>query len=146
MKLLLQRVTQARVDVAGEAVGAINAGLLVFVGLEQGDGPAELARMADRLLHYRVFSDEQGRMNLDVTEVPDAGLLLVSQFTLAADTSRGRRPSFSAAMPGHEAQAAFQEFVALVRAQFPGPVATGRFGADMQVSLTNNGPVTFLLD
>ena len=145
MKLLLQRVTEARVLIDDEVVGAIDHGLLVFVGLEPTDDKAVLDRMKDRLLHYRVFADESGRMNLDVSQVPDAGLLLVSQFTLAADTTRGRRPSFSYAMAPEQAKETFSRFVSCVQATFTGPVETGRFGADMRVMLVNDGPVTFLL-
>ena len=145
MKLLLQRVTEARVLVDDEVVGAIDHGLLVFVGLEPADDNAVLDRMKDRLLRYRVFADEKGRMNLDVSQVSGASLLLVSQFTLAADTARGRRPSFSGAMPPDHAAAAFSRFVHCVQANFAGRVETGRFGADMRVALVNDGPVTFLL-
>lgn len=145
MKLLLQRVSQAEVSVDGECVGRIAAGLLVFVGVERGDDAAVVSRMAERLLNYRVFADELGKMNRSVSDVPAAGVLLVSQFTLAADTDRGRRPSFSPAAPPAEAEALFNAFVRRVQAAFPGPVETGRFAADMQVSLVNDGPVTFLL-
>lgn len=146
MKLLLQRVTRASVDVDGVTVGAINRGLLVFVGLEKTDDAECLARAAQRLLSYRVFADDTGRMNCDVTQVPEAAVLLVSQFTLAADTRKGRRPSFSSAMAPDQAEQQFNAFVQLVREGFSGAVETGEFGADMQVSLVNDGPVTFLLE
>jgi D-tyrosyl-tRNA(Tyr) deacylase len=140
---LLQRVTQARVEVAGETVGQIGPGLLVLVGVQPADGPGQAERMAERLLGYRVFDDAAGRMNRSLTDT-GGGLLLVPQFTLAADTDRGRRPSFtSAAEPGH-ARAVFDALVDAARRQHAN-VATGRFGAHMQVSLTNDGPVTFLL-
>ena len=145
MKLLLQRVRRAQVSIADEVVATIGQGLLVLVGLEPGDDAAQLERMAQRLLHYRVFADDGGRMNLDVTQVPGAGVMLVSQFTLAADTSRGRRPGFSGAMAPESAEKAFHDFVARVREGFSGAVECGRFGADMQVELVNDGPVTFLL-
>jgi len=143
MLALLQRVTEARVSVAGDTVGQIGPGLLVLVGVQPGDGPAQAQRMAERILGYRVFDDAQGRMNLSLADT-HGGLLLVPQFTLAADTDRGRRPSFtSAAEPAH-ARAMFDLLVDAAR-QRHAEVATGRFGAHMQVSLTNDGPVTFLL-
>ncbi|MDH0893620.1 MULTISPECIES: D-aminoacyl-tRNA deacylase [unclassified Pseudomonas] len=144
MKLLIQRVRGARVEVAGEIVGAIDQGLLVLVGIEPQDDAATLAKGLQRLLNYRVFSDAVGKMNLSLTDV-SGGLLLVSQFTLAADTKSGLRPSFSSAAPPAQGLALFEQLVALAREQHP-QVATGRFGADMQVHLVNDGPVTFLLE
>ncbi len=144
MLALIQRVTEARVTVAGETVGAIGPGLLALVGVEPGDGAAQVAKLGDRLLRYRVFSDPAGKMNLSLADTA-GGLLLVSQFTLAADTRSGLRPSFSTAAPPAEAEKAFAELVAYCRQQHAKGVETGRFGADMQVSLVNDGPVTFLL-
>jgi D-tyrosyl-tRNA(Tyr) deacylase len=144
MLALIQRVTQAQVAVAGETIGAIGPGLLALIGVQPNDGPAEIAKLGERLLRYRVFSDEAGRMNRSLTDVR-GGLLLVSQFTLAADTASGLRPSFSSAAPPEEAQRIFDELVAYCRKNYPYGVETGRFGADMQVSLVNDGPVTFLL-
>lgn len=144
MLALIQRVTHAQVSVAGEVVGAIGPGLLALIGVQPGDGPAEIAKLGDRLLRYRVFGDEAGRMNRSLTDV-GGGLLLVSQFTLAADTASGLRPSFSTAAPPQDAERIFGEFVAYCRQQHAYAVETGRFGADMQVSLVNDGPVTFLL-
>ncbi|MDF1822719.1 MAG: D-aminoacyl-tRNA deacylase [Alcanivoracaceae bacterium] len=144
MKVLLQRVTRAAVRVSGEQVGAIDAGLLLFVGIERADDGAVAERLAARVAGYRVFADEQGRMNRDVRDV-GGGVLAVSQFTLAADTSSGRRPGFSLAAPPEQAQPLFDHFVTSLRAAGIDPVATGRFGADMKVSLENDGPVTFLL-
>ena len=144
MKLLIQRVRGARVEVEGEIVGAIDQGLLALVGIEPQDDAATLAKGLQRLLNYRVFSDDAGKMNLSLTDV-NGGLLLVSQFTLAADTKSGLRPSFSTAAPPAQGLALFEQLVALAREQHP-QVATGRFGADMQVYLVNDGPVTFLLD
>lgn len=145
MKCLLQRVSSASVDVEGEQVGAIGRGLLVFTGLEKGDERAQVDRMCDRLLGYRVFGDAEGRMNLSVTD--RAGdLLLISQFTLAADTRKGARPSFSCAAEPDTARDLFAYFVASIEARHAGHVATGRFAANMQVSLVNDGPVTFLLE
>lgn len=144
MLALIQRVSEARVEVDGERVGAIGPGLLAFVGIEPGDGERALARMTERLLGYRVFDDEAGRMNRSLNET-GGGLLLVSQFTLAADTRGGMRPSFSSAAPPELARREFERLVTLCRALHPARVETGRFGAHMQVSLVNDGPVTFLL-
>ena len=144
MKLLLQRVRGARVEVEGEIVGAIDQGLLVLVGIEPQDDAATLAKGLQRLLSYRVFGDAAGKMNLSLRDV-DGGLLLVSQFTLAADTRSGLRPSFSSAAPPAQGLALFAQLVALARQQHS-QVASGRFGADMQVHLVNDGPVTFLLE
>ena len=144
MKLLIQRVRGARVEVEGEIVGAIDQGLLALVGIEPQDDAATLAKGLKRMLAYRVFSDAEGKMNLSLTDV-NGGLLLVSQFTLAADTKSGLRPSFSTAAPPAQGLVLFEQLVTLAREQHP-QVATGRFGADMQVHLVNDGPVTFLLD
>jgi D-tyrosyl-tRNA(Tyr) deacylase len=149
MLALIQRVTRAQVvvhDQQGqpEVVGAIGAGLLALVGVQPGDGAAQVAKLGDRLLRYRVFSDEAGRMNRSLTDVR-GGLLLVSQFTLAADTDAGLRPSFSSAAAPEAARAIFDELVAYCRQHHAYGVETGRFGAQMQVSLDNDGPVTFLL-
>lgn len=143
MKALLQRVTRASVEVEEETIGAIGPGLLVFVGIEPEDDEAACGRMLKRLLEYRVFADSEQRMNLSLQDVA-GGLLLVSQFTLAADTRSGRRPSFSTAAPPAQGEQLFNHLVALARDLHPA-VQTGRFGADMQVSLVNDGPVTFLL-
>lgn len=144
MKVLLQRVTAAEVVVAGETVGAIGAGLLALVGVERDDDDAMVARMAERVAGYRMFSDDQGRMNRDVREHGGA-VLLVSQFTLAADTRKGRRPSFSGAAAPADGERLYEALAAALR-DTGLTVATGRFGADMQVSLTNDGPVTFMLE
>lgn len=144
MKGLLQRVSQAQVEVAGETVGAIGQGLLVLVAVEPMDTRESADKLLHRLLNYRVFSDALGKLNLSLKDVA-GGLLLVSQFTLAADTRSGLRPSFSSAAPpalGAELFGYLVEQAHLLH----GVVATGRFGADMQVSLTNDGPVTFLLE
>ncbi|ALZ83211.1 D-tyrosyl-tRNA(Tyr) deacylase [Pseudomonas oryzihabitans] len=143
MKALLQRVTRASVEVEGDTIGAIGPGLLVFVGIEPEDDEAACGRMLKRLLEYRVFADSEQRMNLSLQDVA-GGLLLVSQFTLAADTRSGRRPSFSTAAPPAQGEQLFNHLVALALDLHPA-VQTGRFGADMQVSLVNDGPVTFLL-
>ena len=144
MLALIQRVTEARVSVDGETVGAIGPGLLALVGVEPGDGAPQIARMAERLLGYRVFDDGQGRMNLGVADT-GGGLLLVSQFTLAADTRSGMRPGFSTAAAPELAEPVFNQLLATCREKHPAGVETGRFGAHMVVSLVNDGPVTFLL-
>ena len=140
---LLQRVTEARVTVAGETVGAIGRGLLIFVAVEQGDSEARADRLLERILGYRVFPDAEGRMNRSVSDI-GGGLLLVSQFTLAADTRKGMRPSFSSAAAPDEGRRLFDHLVERARARHA-PVATGRFAADMQVALVNDGPVTLWL-
>src|SRR5262245_21676764 len=140
---LLQRVTSAEVLVETRIVGAIQAGLMVLIGVERGDAEAQADRLLERLLTYRVFADAEGRMNRSVQDV-GGGLLLVSQFTLAADTKSGTRPGFSTAAEPSEAAPWFDYFVARAR-QRHGEVGTGEFGAHMEVSLTNDGPVTFWL-
>ncbi len=144
MLSLIQRVTQASVTVDEEVVGQIGPGLLALVGVEPGDDEAALARMADRLLGYRVFADDAGKMNRSLRDT-GGGLLLVSQFTLAADTRSGMRPSFTSAAPPAEAERLFNRLVAICREKHTSGVETGRFGAHMVVSLVNDGPVTFLL-
>ncbi|TFW10335.1 D-tyrosyl-tRNA(Tyr) deacylase [Oxalobacteraceae bacterium OM1] len=143
MIALLQRVTRAQVDVAGATVGAIGAGLMVLVCAERNDSEREADTLLAKLLSYRVFSDDAGKMNRSVADV-GGGLLLVPQFTLAADTQSGTRPSFTPAAPPDEGKRLFDYFVRQARERHP-VVATGQFGADMQVSLTNDGPVTFWL-
>ena len=144
MLSLIQRVTSATVTVEGEVVGTIEAGLLALVGVEPGDGEAQIARTAERLLGYRVFADEAGRMNRSLADT-GGGLLLVSQFSLAADTRSGMRPSFTSAAPPAEAEQGFNRLVDICRQKHAGRVETGRFGAHMVISLVNDGPVTFLL-
>lgn len=141
---LIQRVQSARVDVEGRTVGAIGPGLLALVAVQPNDGEAQARRMLERLLGYRVFSDEQGRMNRSLTDT-GGGLLLVSQFTLAADTRSGMRPSFTSAASPEHGRRWFDRLVALARAAHPG-VEIGQFGAHMDVHLVNDGPVTFWLD
>lgn len=141
---LIQRVTEASVRVDGRPVGAIERGLLALVGVRRGDDEAEADRLLERLLGYRVFPDAQGRMNLSVRDV-EGGLLLVPQFTLAADTHKGTRAGFSTAAAPEEAGRLFEYLVDRARAAHS-PVASGLFGADMQVFLVNDGPVTFWLE
>ena len=144
MKSLLQRVSCATVTVNAETVGEIGHGLLVFLGLDRDDDRAGADRMLDKLLAYRVFADSEGRMNASVVDVQGA-ILLVSQFTLSADTRKGLRPSFSLAMPPRDAEPLYDYTLMQLRRRHP-RVASGVFGADMQVSLVNDGPVTFLFD
>ncbi len=143
MQALLQRVREAQVSIGGEVVGRIGPGLLVFLGLEPEDELEQGKALLQRVLNYRVFADDQGRMNRSLRDV-GGGLMLISQFTLAADTSRGLRPGFSTAMTPTEAEPLFDALYRFACAEHPS-VAGGQFGADMQVSLTNDGPVTFLL-
>jgi D-tyrosyl-tRNA(Tyr) deacylase len=144
MRAVVQRVTAARVEVAGEIVGSIEHGLVAFVGIGKGDGEAEARYLVDKIASLRVFEDEQGKMNRALADVA-GGLLLVSQFTLYGDTSRGRRPGFDHAMPPAEAERLYDHVVMLARARHS-PVETGRFRADMRVLVDNDGPVTLLLE
>ncbi len=144
MIALLQRVTEASVAIAGERGAGIGRGLLALIGIRPTDTAEAGERLLDRMLHYRIFADEQGRMNRSVTQV-GGGLLLVPQFTLAADTHKGLRPGFSRAAPPEQARALFESLVERAR-QRHAPVGSGVFGADMQISLTNDGPVTIWLE
>lgn len=144
MKALLQRVIHAQVDVNGECAGKIEQGLLVFLGLDLNDDRATANRMLDKLLAYRMFTDESDRMNNSVADV-GGGVLLISQFTLSAETRKGLRPGFSTAMPPGQALELYDYALDRLKNLHP-KVASGIFGADMQVSLTNDGPVTFLLE
>ncbi|WP_431127348.1 D-aminoacyl-tRNA deacylase [Variovorax paradoxus] len=143
MKAVVQRVASARVDIAGQTVGAIDAGLLVLLCAERGDVDALADRMLAKLLKLRIFSDDAGKMNRSVQDI-GGGLLVVSQFTLAADVSGGNRPSFTQAAAPDEGRRLYEYFVAQARGAHP-VVATGEFGADMQVHLVNDGPVTIPL-
>jgi D-tyrosyl-tRNA(Tyr) deacylase len=141
---LLQRVTQASVNIEGQQVASIGHGLLVLVGVQRGDSEQESERLLTRLLGYRVFPDADGRMNRNVCQA-GGGLLLVPQFTLAADTGSGTRPGFSTAAEPADGERLFSLLLELAQARHA-PVAAGRFGADMQVALVNDGPVTFSLE
>ena len=143
MRVVIQRVSEARVRVDGDVVGAIDLGLLVLVGFAPGDAEADMRWMADKLWGLRVFADDRGRMNRSAREVGGA-LLVVSQFTLFGDATRGRRPSYAGAAEPREARALYDRFVALCREG--GEVADGEFGAMMEVELTNDGPVTLQLE
>ena len=141
---LLQRVSSARVEVGGETIGKIGRGLLVLVAVHRDDGEHDIARLAERILSYRVFPDKDGRMNRSLLD-ENGGLLLVPQFTLAADTRKGTRASFTRAAAPEKGETYFRQLVATCRERL-GNVETGRFGADMQVALVNDGPVTFWLE
>lgn len=143
MIALLQRVSQANVVVDDEEIGRIKRGLLVLIGVEKDDGQAQVQRLVERILGYRVFEDEQSKMNLSLKDITGE-LLLVPQFTLAANTDKGMRPSFSSAADPDVGRARFEQVIELARQSLP-VVETGRFGADMKVGLVNDGPVTFWL-
>lgn len=144
MKGLIQRVSQAQVSIEGQVVGQIDEGLLLLLGVEKEDTPALAEKLLAKVLAYRVFEDDQGKMNRSLQEV-QGGLLVVSQFTLVADTRKGLRPSFSqGAAPDHGRQM-YEHFLVLAQKSLE-KVESGRFGAEMKVSLTNEGPVTFLLE
>ena len=140
---LIQRVSQAEVRVDGETTGAIGKGLLLLLGIQKTDTTQTVEKLLNKIVNYRVFGDDRGHMNLSLIDV-QGQLLIVSQFTLAADTRKGLRPSFSSSAPPDMAEALYDEFVAAAGALVP--VQTGVFGADMKVSLLNDGPVTFMLD
>ncbi|MBA3685121.1 MAG: D-tyrosyl-tRNA(Tyr) deacylase [Planctomycetes bacterium] len=145
MRIVLQRVRAASVAIAGELVGAIDQGLLVLVGIADGDDDEDLAWMVGKLVRLRVFPDDAGQMNLSVIDV-GGGILAISQFTLFASTAKGNRPSYLAAARPEVAEPAYLRFVEGLTAALGRPIATGRFAADMQVSLINDGPVTLVID
>lgn len=144
MRALLQRVTEARVRIAGETVGEIGPGLLILICAMQGDTPAHADMLASKIAKLRIFQDDAGKMNRSLLDIGGAALI-VSQFTLAADTSRGNRPGFSTAAAPDTGRALYHHFIAAMQA-IGIPTATGQFGADMAVTLTNDGPVTIWLD
>lgn len=144
MKGLIQRVKHGSVVVDGETVGEIGPGILLLLGIEKGDDSVLADKLLDKVLKYRIFSDEQGKMNLGLKDV-GGGLLIVSQFTLVADTRKGLRPSFSSGASPEQGERLYNYFVEQAQALHQ-EVATGRFGADMKVSLLNDGPVTFMLE
>ncbi|MDM3871479.1 D-aminoacyl-tRNA deacylase [Porticoccus sp. W117] len=141
---LIQRVSRADVVIAGETVGEIDRGVLLLLGVQKGDDKSKADKLIHKVLNYRIFPDDDGRMNRSVADI-GGGVLVVSQFTLAADTQKGLRPSFSSAAPPAEAEALCDYFVDRMRCQHR-TVATGKFGGDMKVSLCNDGPVTFMLE
>jgi len=143
MIALLQRVTQASVTVEKNSIGEIEQGLLVFLGIEKGDSEAQATRLLERVLNYRIFSDEQDKMNLSVTDI-NGGILIVPQFTLAANTDKGNRPSFTSAAAPADGKLLYDFFIIQAKSKNTS-IATGQFGADMKISLVNDGPVTFWL-
>ena len=145
MKGLIQRVSSARVCVANEVVGRIGFGTLLFVGFEREDSALKLAPFLEKILRYRIFCDSKGLMNRSLLDI-SGDLLIVSQFTLASDTKKGLRPSFSSGLPGEDAKLLYDELVKQARKKFDIRVEAGRFGSDMEVTLTNLGPVTFMLE
>ncbi|MCC7390897.1 D-tyrosyl-tRNA(Tyr) deacylase [Candidatus Sumerlaeota bacterium] len=145
MRFLIQRVSHAEVAVDGAVVGRIQRGLLVFVGLGAADNEALFTPAIEKITNLRIFRDAEGKMNLSLRDV-GGEILAISQFTLYADARKGRRPSYTDAMPPAQAEEMFERFVAALRAQFSGVVQTGRFGADMKITLLNDGPVTIWLD
>ncbi|MFT6113122.1 MAG: D-tyrosyl-tRNA(Tyr) deacylase [Oleispira sp.] len=143
MKALIQRVSEASVRVAGQTISAIDQGLVVLLGVEKGDSSVDVDKLLHKVIHYRIFADDEGKMNLNVQQV-NGSLLIVSQFTLAADTKKGLRPGFSTAAEPALAEVLYEEFIIKSKIQKIS-VGTGQFGADMQVALINDGPVTFWL-
>jgi D-tyrosyl-tRNA(Tyr) deacylase len=141
---LIQRVSSASVSIDSRVNGKIDRGILLFLGIQKGDDQSKADQLLKKVLSYRIFSDTDGKMNLSLTDI-GAGLLVISQFTLAADTSRGLRPSFSTAAPPENAKALYDYFLAKAKITHYAQVENGIFGADMQVSLCNDGPVTFML-
>ncbi|WP_114416712.1 D-aminoacyl-tRNA deacylase [Marinospirillum perlucidum] len=144
MKALLQRVKNARVQVDGKTIGAIDQGLLVFLGVDHPDTEAVAEKLLDKVIRYRVFSDQEGKMNLSLEDI-GGGLLVVSQFTLSASTRKGLRPSFSSAATPSQGEFLYNHFLSLAQDRLD-QVASGQFAADMQVELVNDGPVTFMLE
>lgn len=145
MRVILQRVTSASVAIDNQIVGRIERGLLVFVGIEESDDASDGQWLADKIARLRIFSDADGQMNLSVRDI-SGGILLISQFTLHASTQKGTRPSFNRAARASHAEPLYERLIVQLSAALERPVATGKFGADMQVSLTNDGPVTLLID
>lgn len=145
MRAVIQRVGRASVTSEGKLLGSIGPGLFVLVGMARGDDSAAVRWMAEKILRLRIFEDEAGKMNRSVQEI-GGGILVVSQFTLYGDAARGNRPSFTGAAPPESAEPLYEEFVQVLRSMTPLPVATGSFGAAMEVALVNDGPVTILLE
>ena len=144
MIALLQRVREARVEVSGQCIASVDRGILALIGVQMGDNEDTAEQFISRILNYRLFADDQGKMNLSLVDI-EGGLLLVPQFTLAANTKKGRRPSFTSAAPPGLGESVFQSMLDFARNSYE-RVESGRFGADMAVHLVNDGPVTFILD
>jgi D-tyrosyl-tRNA(Tyr) deacylase len=141
---LIQRVSYASVAIENKPYGQIDQGILLLLGIEKNDSPKTVDQLLNKILNYRIFNDDQGKMNLSLLDIA-GDLLIVSQFTLAADTQKGTRPSFSSAAPPAQAEDLYNQFLKQAKTECQGRIASGKFGADMQVSLCNDGPVTFLL-
>jgi D-tyrosyl-tRNA(Tyr) deacylase len=141
---LIQRVSSASVTIENKSHGQIDQGILLLLGIEKNDSPKTVDQLLNKILNYRIFNDDQGKMNLSLLDIA-GDLLIVSQFTLAADTKKGTRPSFSSAAPPVQAEDLYNQFLKQAKTECQGRIASGKFGADMQVSLCNDGPVTFLL-
>jgi D-aminoacyl-tRNA deacylase len=145
MKAVIQRVSEAQVKIEGEIKGQIKQGLLILLGIAPNDTPEDTAWLCQKICQMRIFSDEDGKMNLSVKDI-NGGILVVSQFTLFASTKKGNRPSFTASAPPSVAIPLYENFIKLIEEELPSRIQTGSFGADMQVSLTNDGPVTIIVD
>lgn len=146
MRLVIQRCKEASVTIDGVRKSAIGAGMVILLGIEDADGEEDIEWLCRKVVSLRIFNDEDGVMNLPITAVPDAGILLVSQFTLMASTKKGNRPSYIRASKPDFAVPMYEKFIACLEKLFGKPIETGRFGADMQVALINDGPVTILID
>lgn len=146
MRVVIQRVKNASVTIAGEQVGAIGQGLMLLVGIEETDGDEDIEWLCRKVVNMRLFDDADGVMNLPVTSLEDGGMLVVSQFTLMASTKKGNRPSYIRAARPEVSEPLYERFVAQLSQEYGKPVQTGRFGADMQVALVNDGPVTIIID
>lgn len=146
MRIVIQRVSEARVAIGGETVGQIGRGMMILLGIEEADGEEDIDWLCHKIVQLRIFNDEQGVMNLPITAVPDSDILFISQFTLMASTKKGNRPSYIRAARPETAIPLYERFVSSLATLLGHPVQTGRFGADMQVSLTNDGPVTICID
>ena len=146
MRIVIQRCTEASVTIGGVVKGSIGPGMMILLGIEDADGDEDIDWLCRKIVALRIFDDADGVMNLPITEVPDSGILLVSQFTLMASTKKGNRPSYIHASKPDVAIPMYQKFIAHLEQTFGNPIATGEFGADMQVALVNDGPVTIIID
>ena len=146
MRIVIQRCTEASVSIGGVVKGAIGPGMMILLGIEDADGDEDIDWLCRKIVALRIFDDSEGVMNLPITEVPDSGILLVSQFTLMASTKKGNRPSYIHASKPDVAIPMYEKFIARLEQEFGKPIATGEFGADMQVALVNDGPVTIIID
>lgn len=146
MRVVIQRCTEASVSIGGKIKGSIGTGMMILLGIEDADGEEDIDWLCRKIVALRIFDDANGVMNLPITEIPDSGILIISQFTLMASTKKGNRPSYIHASKPDVAIPMYEKFIARLRQEFGKPVATGEFGADMQVALVNDGPVTIIID